>query len=344
MADGDVRAAACSMGVVWEGLAGALGESGLEAVDEDVRDYCCAVLEADGDALTDADAVFEAVGEILLDAAAGALDESTLRAACQAAWQPTDGAAEPAKLARGFVIGDEEEARVFENPSAKAAREKAKALITPVAEPAVPDEARALRRQRKEGRAQAAAQQRLQAELQATAPRPEILRNVGGPRNQDLHLENLSVSNGGAELIQVRRRRASPECSMRSGHVQPATDAGTTQHRMPRSRSSTGGGTGWWGATGPGSRPSCERWRGGRCRGCRQTCRCCTSSRRSWGTPRPSSTPCCGATWNAGTCWRRNGRCKRPRERTGTAWPPSTPGWRPSTRSPRRPKPRPFWR
>lgn len=49
------------------------------------------------------------------------------------------------------------------------------------------------------------AQARAASAIAAAAP--VIVRTTGGQGAKDLHLENFSVSNGGAELIEVRLNR-----------------------------------------------------------------------------------------------------------------------------------------
>ena len=66
------------------------------------------------------------------------------------------------------------------------------------------DAAKARRRRKKEERAAAAAAERDRSEVAASMGSsnvPRVVRNAGGPGRQDVRLEGLAVSNGGAWLI-----------------------------------------------------------------------------------------------------------------------------------------------
>lgn len=198
-------------GGAWALLRGALDAAGgLAGLDPAVLEYAEQILEdEDLEAGEDGEGLYEAVGELLLEACEGRLGEAEVRGACGAA-----GAALAARmagsapssrvLAEGVTIGEQADA-VVEDFAAlgRPGGTSASPAVVQAAGPVEMDAAKLRRRKKKEERAAAAAEERLRSEAAAEmgADAPRVIRNAGGPGRQDIRLESLAVSNGGAWLI-----------------------------------------------------------------------------------------------------------------------------------------------
>jgi len=195
-------------------LRGALGPAALAAVDPAVLEYAEQILEdPDLEVGAGGDGLYEAVGELLLEACAGAAGEAEVRAACAEvagalAAGAGAGAGAPASrvLAEGVTIGEQADA-VAEDFAALGQRAGPRgggAAVVEASGPVEVDAAKARRRRKKEERAAAAAEERDRSEAAASmgpSNVPSVVRNAGGPGRQDVRLEGLAVSNGGAWLI-----------------------------------------------------------------------------------------------------------------------------------------------
>ncbi|KAL4424205.1 hypothetical protein ABPG75_001506 [Micractinium tetrahymenae] len=213
---------------VRDAVTSVLGSTG----DEAVLDYVAGVLEdEDFEWGEDAEEAFEAFGEMLVDSGCVA-DEAAAREACRrlqrliAGGGDDDGASEASAstaatsasgrsgfraLAGGPVLLDEMN-RVSLHPS--EIKKLGKNLIQGLYSGEGGEEDFSLMTEKdalkikklkeKQEKQQMAAFRAHQAEARRALAgmKVEVVRNAGGPAVRDVHLENFSISNGGAELIE----------------------------------------------------------------------------------------------------------------------------------------------
>jgi ATP-binding cassette subfamily F protein 3 len=188
-------------------LVDALG-AGAAAVDGEVLDYVASCL-ADDDMEwgVDGAGAYDAVGEMLCDAAGG---EDATKALCArlatalciggaAASAPAAVAAEPAARRTPVVMGG-----LTKEEAGGSLGKLARGVITACTDGQEMDEAKATkRRTREEVKAREAYEKHL-AELAAAAAgdKATVVRNAGAGGSRDITLENLVISNGGEVLVE----------------------------------------------------------------------------------------------------------------------------------------------
>ena len=323
------------------------------AADAHLFDYVSSSL-ADWDWAADGlDGAVEALAEMLAGSGAVA-DEGAARAAL-AALAPTPAAtaaraaadgAPAALLAAPVVLDDISKHELHpsevltDKESLRTAFPDAAGVVAPTMATAK-DLAKLARRAAAEDEAARSAAEAHAAAARAAAARavPRIVRGAGGGGARDVKLDNVTVSNGGADLISDAVREEQETGEGRG----PAADARaltTTLSPLPsRYSSPPAGGTASSGATGRANRRCCARWRRGKSKGFRPTSKSCTWNRSCPGMKPRCWTPCWRSTGSGKSCWPRKRPCSRPRAARPArspatarpAWAPSGPGYRPST-------------